>query len=141
MLRSTKRFIFLTLGIVAVGLGFIGAFLPLLPTTPFLLLAAFFFSKSSERLHQWLLNHKMFGKLIRDWRQHGAIAPRAKFFSMALIVPMYSYTLFFYDYHIVLKGIVAALAVWSTVFILTRPNGPKKEPVEVPSGAAEQTNS
>ncbi|HUF03592.1 MAG TPA: YbaN family protein [Aridibacter sp.] len=141
MLRSTKKFIFLTLGIIAVGLGFIGAFLPLLPTTPFLLLAAFFFSKSSERMHQWLLNHRLFGTLLRDWREHGAIAPRAKFFSMALIIPLYSYTLFFHDYHFALKAVVAALAVWSTVFILTRPNGPRKKPVEVPAGAAEQTNS
>lgn len=138
MIQKTKRIIFLTLGIIAVGLGFIGAFLPLLPTTPFLLLAAFFFSKSSERLHNWLLNHRMFGKLIRDWREHGAIAPRAKVLSMALIVPLYSYTLFFYQYHIALKIVVAGLAIWSTVFILTRPSGPRSESKAIDSPALDQ---
>ncbi len=81
----------------------------------------------------------MFGKLIRDWREHGAIAPRAKFLSMALIVPLYSYTLFFYQYHIALKAVVAGLAIWSTVFILTRPNGPKPESKAIEPAVVDQS--
>jgi len=130
MIEQSKRIIFLSFGIIAVGLAFAGVFLPLLPTTPFLLLAAFFFSKSSERLHQWLLNHRLFGKLIRDWREHRAIAPRAKVLSIAMIIPLYSYTIFWHDFHIAIKLVLGALCIWSTVFILTRANGPSanKEP-------------
>lgn len=135
MFRSTKRIIYVVLGLLSVGLGFLGAFLPLLPTTPFLLLAAFFFSKSSERLYNWLLNHRLFGKLIRDWREHRAIAPRAKVMSIALIIPAYSYTIFWHDFHIALKIVLGALAIWSIVFILTRNNGPSADVTVTPQTA------
>jgi hypothetical protein len=135
MIEQSKRFVFLVLGILAVGAGFAGVFLPLVPTTPFLLLAAFFFSKSSDRLHDWLLNHKLFGKLIRDWREHRAIAPRAKFISVAMIIPLYSYTIFWHDFHIAIKLCLVGLCLWSTIFILTRANGPKKPVKEsLPAG-------
>lgn len=128
MIEHSKRLLFLCLGILAVGAGFAGVFLPLVPTTPFLLLAAFFFSRSSERLHNWLLEHRIFGKMIRDWREHRAIAPRAKFLSVALIVPLYSYTIFFHDFHIAIKLGLVVLCLSSTIFILTRANGPKRTP-------------
>ncbi len=63
---------------VALGLGMLGVILPLLPTTPLVLLAAFCFSKGSPRLQAWLLRHKQFGPMIRDWQAHGAIDRRAK---------------------------------------------------------------
>jgi uncharacterized protein len=65
-------------GAAALLTGFVGAFLPLLPTTPFVLLAALCFSRSSPRLEHWLLNHRRFGPLIHDWRAHHAIPLRAK---------------------------------------------------------------
>ena len=55
-----------------------GVVLPLLPATPFVLLSAYCFARSSPRLHGWLLAHKLFGPLIRNWEQHRAISPRAK---------------------------------------------------------------
>jgi uncharacterized membrane protein YbaN (DUF454 family) len=72
------RWIWLTCGLLALGAGIVGVFLPLLPTVPFLLLAAFCFSKSSQRLHDWLLAHPVFGPMIEDWRRSGAIRPTAK---------------------------------------------------------------
>ncbi len=72
------RAVWLSLGMFALALGVIGIFLPLLPTVPFLLLAAFGFARSSERLHHWLLSHPVFGPPISDWRERGAIGPRAK---------------------------------------------------------------
>lgn len=68
----------ITFGLCALVLGLVGLVLPLLPTTPFMLLAAACFAKSSPRLHDWLVGHRLFGPAIRDWREHRAIAPRAK---------------------------------------------------------------
>ena len=72
------RFIYLCLGLFSVFLAGVGIALPLLPTVPFLLLAAFFFARSSERLHNWLLSHATFGPMISDWNEHGAIRLSAK---------------------------------------------------------------
>lgn len=72
------HYLWAALGLLSVGLGMAGAMLPLLPTVPFLLLAAFFFARSSERLHNWLMTHRQFGPMIADWQERGAIARRAK---------------------------------------------------------------
>jgi uncharacterized membrane protein YbaN (DUF454 family) len=73
------RTIWLALGCLCVGLGFVGAFLPLMPTTIFLILAAGCFARSSPRLEAWLFNHPRFGPALRDWRAEGAISRRGKF--------------------------------------------------------------
>lgn len=72
------RVLWVCLGLLALTLGTIGIVLPLLPTVPFLLLAAFFFARSSERLHNWLVSHPRFGPPIEDWNRSGAISRRAK---------------------------------------------------------------
>jgi len=72
------RLIWFTLGLLSLSTALVGAVLPLLPTTPFLLVAAFCFARSSESLHDWLLAHRHFGPLIVDWRIHGAIGHPAK---------------------------------------------------------------
>ncbi|MFC7702661.1 YbaN family protein [Plastorhodobacter daqingensis] len=65
-------------GLICLALGVIGAALPLLPTVPFLLLAAFCFARSSERLHHWLITHPRLGPPIESWQRNGAISRRAK---------------------------------------------------------------
>ncbi|MEO0361750.1 MAG: YbaN family protein, partial [Pseudomonadota bacterium] len=72
------RPIWLSIGCLSVALAFIGVALPLLPTVPFLLLAAYCFARSSQRFHDWLLGHRLFGPMILDWRRSGAIRRRAK---------------------------------------------------------------
>lgn len=72
------RILFALLGGVSLLLGLIGAFLPVLPTTPFILLAALLFSKSSPRLHHWMLNHPWFGTMIRDWQTYRGLRPKIR---------------------------------------------------------------
>jgi uncharacterized membrane protein YbaN (DUF454 family) len=73
-----KRILLLMLGWLSLITGIIGIFLPLLPTTPLVLLAAWCFSKSSERFHTWLLGHKLFGPIIRDWQSSDGIPKRSR---------------------------------------------------------------
>ena len=80
------RLIWLGFGGLCVGLAIAGAALPLLPTTPFLLLAVFAFARSSRRLHDWLLDHRHFGPLIRNWRDHGGIDRRSKILAVAAML-------------------------------------------------------
>jgi uncharacterized membrane protein YbaN (DUF454 family) len=80
------RWLLLTAGWIFVGLGVLGAVLPILPTTPFILLAAACFARSSERFYVWLLGNRVFGPLIRDWRAHGAMPRHAKRVAIASIV-------------------------------------------------------
>lgn len=72
------RLLYLALAYVCLALGIIGIVLPGLPTTPFVLLAAWAAARGSDRLHQWLLAHRVFGPMVRDWQASGAVSRRAK---------------------------------------------------------------
>jgi len=120
--RPLRRLPWMILGWVAVGLGFIGVALPVLPTTPFLILAAFAFSKSSPRLKQWLLDHPIFGGPIRDWDANGAIRPRIKILACTTMALIFLVSLLSGLGPVIL--LVQALAMGGgATFILTRPNG------------------
>ena len=110
-------------GLAFFAIGVVGAFLPILPTVVFMLLAAFCFSRGSQRLHDWLMNHRQFGPAIHDWHRYGAIRPPAKRMAMAAIALsfVFSVGLGFADWVLALQ----ALALGGvSVFILTRPDGP-----------------
>jgi uncharacterized membrane protein YbaN (DUF454 family) len=80
---ESMRHVYLALGLAFIALGFIGAFLPVLPTTPFLIVAAACFARSSRSLESWLLDHPRFGPTLRAWRERGAIPWKAKLMSLA----------------------------------------------------------
>lgn len=73
-----RRVFWIVLAYVALGLGIVGVVVPGLPTTPFVLLAAWAAAKGSRRLHAWLLAHPLFGPMVRDWQERGAVSRRAK---------------------------------------------------------------
>lgn len=77
-LGEAGRIGFFSLGCLMLVLGIIGALLPIMPTTIFLILAAWCFGRSSPRLEAWMLDHPRFGPVLRDWREHGAMPRRAK---------------------------------------------------------------
>ncbi len=118
------RAAWLALGGVCVALAMAGALLPLLPTTPFLLLAAFAFARSSPRLHAWIMAHKRFGPLIRDWQEHGAISRRTKQVSVSVMaaMPALSLGLGAPPWTIAVQ---TAVLSGSAAFILTRPDAPR----------------
>lgn len=89
---GAKRHLYLVLGWVCIALGIIGAFLPLMPTTVFLLIAAWAFSRSSPRWHRWLREHARFGDTVRAWEQHHAMPRRAKRIAFAALAASYAFT-------------------------------------------------
>jgi uncharacterized membrane protein YbaN (DUF454 family) len=101
------------------ALGLIGAFLPLLPTVPFLLLSAFCFARSSERLHDWLVSHRVFGPPIQNWRDRGAIGRRAKIFASASILASFVPSVALGTIWII--AVQAAVLSLVAVFIWSRP--------------------
>ena len=80
-----KRMILISLGWFCVGLGFIGIFVPGIPTTIFLIIALWAFTKSSKKLRNWLLNHKKFGPILNNWQQHKVVPRRAKILMVVLM--------------------------------------------------------
>ncbi len=79
------KYLFIIVGSISLALGVIGIFLPLLPTTPFLLLTATLYVRSSEKLYQWLIHQKHLGTYIRNFREHKAIPLRAKIISVSMV--------------------------------------------------------
>mgnify|MGYP001224302461 CR=1 FL=1 len=117
------RGLWLTAGMLFLGLGLLGVLLPVLPTTPFLLLAAACFARSSPRLHGWLLGHPLFGPPIRNWEENGAISAKAKKLavgSMAAVL-LLSLILGLPWKILLLQGLLIAVGA---AFVLTRPDGP-----------------
>ena len=85
-MNQLKKTFFLVLGSFFVLVGFIGIFLPLLPTTPFLLLAAICYERGSDKFHGWLLNHKYFGPPIQDWQKNKVIRIQYKILATSMML-------------------------------------------------------
>ena len=114
------RMLWLSAGWIAVALGVVGIPLPVLPTTPFLLLAAFCFGKGSPRARTWLVNHARLGPPIRDWEERGAIKRRTKVISLATMAALFGLSLMM-GLRPMLLGIQAVCLGGAALFIATRP--------------------
>ncbi len=94
-LDRTKKLLLITAGTICVGLGIIGLVLPVVPTSPFLLLAAACYARSSKRFYNRLLANPIFGPPIRQWREDRSIPARAKWLAIAMILLTFSVTVIF----------------------------------------------
>jgi len=115
------RAIWFIIGITALVVGIIGAFLPLLPTVPLLLLAAFAFGKSSSRFEAWLINHPKLGPPIIDWRTRGAISKKAK--AIAVVTLLIAFVIaYLWPVPLYALALQASVLIIVSIFILTRPS-------------------
>lgn len=117
-----RRSLYLVLGYVLLGLGVVGAFLPILPTTIFIILAAAAFARSSPKLEARLLEHPQFGPPLRRWRERGAIAPAAK--AMALGGMLAGFAVFWFTAKpsLPLAAAVGLVIVACALYVGTRPS-------------------
>ena len=116
-MRNLPLFI---VGIISLCLGLIGAVLPVLPTTPFILLSAYCFSKSSDRFYNWLINIPAFGKSIQNWNEKGSISRRAKVLCFISISGVIIYFCFFSNMVLFAKIILPSTLIPVLIFVLTR---------------------
>jgi uncharacterized membrane protein YbaN (DUF454 family) len=123
--------VYVGLGLFFVGLGAAGTFLPVLPTTPFLLLASFFFIRSSPRLNDWLLRTRLFGPVLRDWQRHRAVRPRVKVTAVSVLVLFAGGSAAFGSLSPPLLVVLVVLALIGLVVVLRLPvvkDGPPDDP-------------
>jgi len=127
-LSPTARYLLLAVGWLFLALGAIGAFLPVLPTVPFLLITAWAWSKSSKRLHRWLYSNPTYGPYLVDWNRYGVIPRRAKIMAIGMMAAGWlSYTVFFAT-NWWLPALIAAIELAVGWFIATRPSAPPPAP-------------
>lgn len=122
--RLARPFL-LALGWLAVLFGIIGIFIPGLPTTPFLLVALWAFSKTSKKFHDWLINHPKLGPPLRDWQMHGVIPVNAKIFAFVMMTISLLWVIFGIADDWILPSILGGCLLLPAIFILTRPSEPK----------------
>ena len=105
------RAIFFVAGLAALALGVAGIFLPVLPTTPLVLLAAACFARSYRPFHEWMLAHRLFGPLLREWHEHRSIPYRTKLFAIGMMAVTLGASIVFFVEPAWLKAALAAFGV------------------------------
>jgi uncharacterized membrane protein YbaN (DUF454 family) len=128
--RGLRRRVYIAAGLTLVGIGFLGLFLPVLPTTPFLLLASYCFARSSPRLERWLRRTPYFGPLIRDWEMHRGVRPWVKAQAITVIVLVVGATVLFSRAPAWAKGSasgLAAVGVFCILFVVPTFRPPRPE--------------
>lgn len=123
-LSTSSRLFFATLGFILVGVGLIGAVLPLLPTTIFFILAVPCFARSNERLESWILDHPRFGKPVRDWQENGAISRASKRLAIAGMATGFGVFVFTARPSPLPMTLTAAAMLACALYVMTRPSGP-----------------
>ncbi|MDH4270054.1 MAG: YbaN family protein [Dehalococcoidia bacterium] len=118
MRTTAKRRLLIGVGTLSTGLGIIGIFVPILPTTPFLLLAAACYMRSSERFYQWLINNRIFGAYVRDYIEGRGMPIRTKIFTILLLWLTIGLTIAFGVQNTVIRIVLICVAIGVTVHIV-----------------------
>ena len=114
-----RKWLLLCAGVPAAGLGIAGAFVPLLPTTPFLLLAAACFARSSVRHYEWLMNHRWLGAHVRNYREHKATTKRVKVVTLVMLWGSIGYAAIVVADGWAVRGLLLSVAVGVTIHVLS----------------------
>lgn len=121
-MRIFTRPLLFALGILFVAVGAIGVFLPLLPTTPFLILALWCFSRSSQRFHDWLYHHRLFGPTLQRWEQYRVIPRGAKIVAVCSMVASAAYVILATQTPWPLIALMLAVMGYGAWFVLSKPS-------------------
>lgn len=109
----------ITFGTIFLGLGVIGIFVPLLPTTPFLLLSAGCYARSSQRLHHWLMNTRYLGHYLKDYKEGKGVPLKVKVFTLSLLLVAITYSIIFVVENLLWRVILFAIGGGVSIHILT----------------------
>jgi len=120
------KILYFIVGWIFFALGAIGVVLPLLPTTPFMLLALWAFSRSSDKFYNWLYHHRFFGSTLQKWNQYRVIPLSAKVMSISFMSVSFIYMSVYSPVGLMLKVLIAAIMLYGAWFILTKPSTPPK---------------
>lgn len=121
---NIKKYFLTILGLGFVGIGMVGAVLPVLPTVPFLILALWCFAGSSDRFHNWLYNHKVWGPQLQLWKQYNVIPPMAKITALSSMSLSLAFLVFFSEISEIGLGCTAAIMLYGAYYILSKPSYP-----------------
>ncbi|MBJ6802541.1 YbaN family protein [Geomonas propionica] len=124
------RYLLLGTGVFSLAAGVVGLFLPLVPTVPFLLVAVICFSRSSERFHTWLVEHRHLGPMLKEYLAHGSIPLRAKCLAIAAIWISFPVTAFVVVDAVWLRVLLLSIAACVTLYLIVMPTTP--HPTKVP---------
>jgi uncharacterized membrane protein YbaN (DUF454 family)/GNAT superfamily N-acetyltransferase len=113
-----QRTLLIAAGLASLGLGIAGIFLPLLPTTPFLLLSAFCFLRSSPRRYDWLINHRIFGLYIYNYLKYRAVPLKTKILTVIFLWTTLGFSIFFFP-NVIIKFILGAVGLGVSIHILS----------------------
>jgi len=116
------RALFFVAGVLALGFGVAGIFLPVLPTTPLVLLAAACFARSYRPFHEWLIAHRLFGPLVREWHEHRSIPYRTKIFAIGMMAGTLTVSIVFFVDPPWLKAALAVFGVALGIYMYRLPS-------------------
>ena len=117
--------VFFTIGILSLSLGYVGIVVPGLPTTVFILIAAWAFSKCSTKFTYWIENHRLFGPMVLNWKQYRGLSRRAKKVAILTIIPTFAFTIFI-AFSLIGDLIFGFFGIALCTWLATRPEPPVK---------------
>ena len=125
-MKNLKKKIYICVGLLAVGLGIIGAFLPVMPTVPFLLVALFCFERSSKKYHDMILNNKYFGKVLKDYYEGRGLTTSVKIKAILFLTCGMGFS-FYKVQHLYLRIMLAVIWLGVTIHIILLKTKPKRK--------------